>query len=176
MRPFELDPTTPKEGVDHKARLLAKFGGDMARLKDIRKSLYEAGTSVGIEFNLDAIKVSPNTTDCHRLLLWARTAGVELECAEALFQAYHVEGEDLSQSGTLIAIARGLGMDGDLVGDLLAGDSDKSKVASELQTAIAMGVTGVPCAVLNQKFAVMGAQPVEAFISALESASQETPT
>jgi predicted DsbA family dithiol-disulfide isomerase len=173
MRPFELDQTTPKEGVDHKARLLAKFGGDTTRLADIRKSLYEAGLVVGIEFNLDAIKVSPNTRDCHRLLRWARTAGVELECAEALFQAYHVEGEDLSQAGTLIAIARGIGMDGDLVDQRLSGDSDIDTVQSELNTAVQMGVTGVPCAVLNQKYAVMGAQPVDAFMSALEQAASQ---
>jgi predicted DsbA family dithiol-disulfide isomerase len=171
MRPFELDSTTPKKGVDHKARLLAKFGGDTARLADIRKTLYDAGLAVGIEFNLDAIKVSPNTRDCHRLLRWARSAGVELECAEALFQAYHVEGEDLSQAGTLIAIARGLGMDGDLVADLLASDTDDDKVANELKTGVAMGVTGVPCAILNQQFAVMGAQPIAAFINALETAA-----
>jgi predicted DsbA family dithiol-disulfide isomerase len=174
MRPFELDSTTPKQGVDHKARLLAKFGGDTIRLAEIRKTLYDAGLAVGIEFNLDAVKVSPNTRDCHRLLRWARTAGVELECAEALFQAYHVEGEDLSQAGTLIAIARGIGMDGDLIADLLAGDADMDQVESELSTAVQMGVTGVPCAVLNQKYAVMGAQPVAAFMSALEQASSQT--
>lgn len=174
MRPFELDQTTPKQGVDHKARLLAKFGGDTARLAEIRQSLYEAGLSVGIEFNLDAIRVSPNTRDCHRLLRWARTAGVELECAEALFLAYHVEGEDLSQSGTLIAIARGIGMDGDLVAQLLDGNADLDKVQSELNTGVQMGVTSVPCAVLNQKYAVLGAQPVDAFIGALEQASLET--
>jgi predicted DsbA family dithiol-disulfide isomerase len=173
MRPFELDSTTPKSGVDHKARLLAKFGGDMARLTEIRKSLYDAGLAVGIEFNIDAVKVSPNTRDCNRLLRWARTAGVELECAEALFQAFHVEGEDLSQSGTLIAIARSIGMDSDLVADLLASDRDLDTVEGELNTAIQMGVTGVPCAVLNQKYAIMGAQPVQAFINALEQASTQ---
>jgi predicted DsbA family dithiol-disulfide isomerase len=175
MRPFELDPTTPKSGVDNKARLLAKFGGDTARLGEIRQSLYDAGLAVGIEFNFDAIKVSPNTHNCHRLLLWARNAGVELECAEALFQAYHVEGEDLSQDGTLIAIARGLGLDGDIIAELLLTDADDEKVGSELSTAVAMGITGVPCAVLNQKFAVMGAQPVSAFVTALETASKPEP-
>jgi predicted DsbA family dithiol-disulfide isomerase len=171
MRPFELDSTTPREGVDHKARLLAKFGGDTARLAQIRESLYEAGLAVGIEFDLDAIKTTPNTRDCHRLLRWARTAGVELECAEALFQAYHVEGEDLSQPGILIAIARGIGMDGDLVAQLLASSSDSDKVESEISTAVQMGVSSVPCALFNQQFAVMGAQPVGAFINALEQAS-----
>jgi predicted DsbA family dithiol-disulfide isomerase len=177
MRPFELDPTTPKQGVDHKARLLAKFGGDTAHLGEIRKTLVDAGLAVGIEFNLDAVKVAPNTKDCHRLMRWARSVGAELECAEALFQAFHVEGEDLSRAGTLIAIARGLGMDGDVVADLLDSDADLDHVTRELQTSIDMGITGVPCTVLNQRYAIMGAQPVAAFASALETAAQpEKPT
>jgi predicted DsbA family dithiol-disulfide isomerase len=171
VRPFQLDPTTPKGGADHKARMLAKFGGDTARLTDIRTALMEAGLKVGIEFDLDAIKVTPNTMDCHRLLRWARSVGAELACAEALFQAFHVEGEDLSQVGTLIGIARGLGMDGDLVADLLASDADMSQVQAELQTAVSMGVTSVPCTILNQQLAIMGAQPVDAFVTGLQSAA-----
>lgn len=173
IRPFELDPTTPKEGVDHKARLLAKFGGQTERLAEIRKTLIDAGLNVGIEFDLEAVKVSPNTLDCHRLLRWARSVGAELECAETLFQAFHVEGEDLSKVGTLIAIARGLGMDGDLVNDLLDSDTDVDTVKGELQTAIAMGVTGVPCTIFNQEFAIMGAQPVSAFATALQTAADK---
>jgi predicted DsbA family dithiol-disulfide isomerase len=173
MRPFELDPTTPKQGVDHKARLLAKFGGQTERLAQIRKTLVEAGLKVGIAFNLDGVKVAPNTLDCHRLMHWARAVGAELELAEALFQAFHVEGEDLSQTGTLIAIARGLGMDGDLVANLLASDADLAEVQKELQTGVAMGISGVPCAIFNQQFAVMGAQPIEAFLTALQTAADK---
>jgi predicted DsbA family dithiol-disulfide isomerase len=173
MRPFELDPTTPKTGVDHKARLLAKFGGQKARLAEISETLLDAGLAVGIDFNLDAITVCPNTKDCHRLMLWARSAGAEVECAEALFQAFHVEGEDLSQAGTLIAIARGIGMDGDLVANLLASDADNNIVERELKIGIDMGVTGVPCTIFNQQFAVMGAQPVAAFASALQTAADK---
>lgn len=172
MRPFELDPTTPKEGGDHKARLLAKFGGDHVRLDEIRGALIQAGLAVGIAFDLGAIQITPNTLDCHRLLRWARTAGVELECAEALFRGYHVEGADLSQSETLIAIACGLGMDGDLVRELLESDSDIRDVKSEIGIAQQMGVSSVPCAVFSQQFAVMGAQPIEAFVEALDKASQ----
>jgi predicted DsbA family dithiol-disulfide isomerase len=171
MRPFALDPTIPKQGADHKQRLLAKFGRDEVRLKEFSKTLIEAGLAVGIEFDFDAIKITPNTLDCHRLLRWARSAGLEVECAEALFQAYHVEGEDLSQAGSLIAIARGIGMDGDLVEQLLHNGADSDKVEEELDIAQRMGVTGVPCTLFNQSFALMGAQAPETYIAALERAS-----
>lgn len=173
MRPFELDPTTPKEGADRRARLLAKFGGDEARLKEISRAVIDAGLQVGIAFDFDAIKKTPNTRDCHRLLRWARSAGVEIECAEALFQAYHVEGEDLSQATTLVSIARGLGMDGELVARLLASDGDVAPVEHELEIAQRMGVTGVPTVLFNQSFAVVGAQGVDTFVAALDRARAE---
>jgi predicted DsbA family dithiol-disulfide isomerase len=173
MRPFELDATTPKQGVDHPTRLLAKFGGQKEKLAQARAALEEAGLGVGIAFNLDIIQVTPNTRDCHRLMRWARSVGAELECAEALFQAFHVEGEDLSKAGTLIAIARGIGMDGDLVADLLESDADNDHVQQELETGLAMGVNSVPCTILNQQFAVMGAQPMAAFVSALQTAADK---
>jgi predicted DsbA family dithiol-disulfide isomerase len=171
MRPFELDPTTPKQGADRRARLLEKFGGDEEKLKAISQALVDAGRNVGIDFNFEAIKTTPNTRDCHRLLRWARSAGVEMECAEALFQAYHVEGEDLSQASTLIAIARGLGMDGELVARLLASDADLDEVGKELDIAARMGVTGVPTVLFNQAFAVIGAQGVGTFLAALDRAA-----
>ncbi|GBF59371.1 hypothetical protein PbB2_03067 [Candidatus Phycosocius bacilliformis] len=178
MRPYELDPTIPPQGVDRAERLLAKFGGDEQRLKAVSQAVVDAGLAVGIEFNFAAIKTTPNTLDCHRLLRWARSAGVEVECAEALFQAYHVEGEDLSQSGTLVALARGLGMDGSLVATLLAGDDDKEAVAQDLDIARRMGVTGVPTILFNQSFALIGAQSVDTFGEALTRAwqDQQTPT
>jgi predicted DsbA family dithiol-disulfide isomerase len=42
-----------------------------------------------------------------------------------------------------------------------------------LQTGVAMGVTGVPCTILNQQFAVMGAQPIDAFMTALQTAADK---
>jgi predicted DsbA family dithiol-disulfide isomerase len=173
MRAFALDPTIPPEGVDRTQRLIEKFGGDAARLKAISEPLIEAGRAVGIAFGFDKITRTPNTLDCHRLMRWARSAHAEadLMCAEALFQAYHVEGEDLTQAGTLIAIARGIGMDGDLVASLLSGASDVAEVEAEIDVARRMGVTSVPCFIFNQSFAVVGAQSVETFVTAIDKAA-----
>jgi predicted DsbA family dithiol-disulfide isomerase len=68
-------------------------------------------------------------------------------------------------------------MEGDLVAELLATTTDLDGIGRELDIAQQMGVTSVPCAVINQQFAVMGAQPVETFMAALETAaSHVTPS
>jgi hypothetical protein len=112
LRAYQLDPDVPPEGADRKRRLLERFGSDAGRLAAIGEAVTESGRGVGIEFRFDRITLTPNTLDCHRLLRWASGAGLVVEAAEALFRAYFTEGEDLTQADTLVAIARGVGMDG----------------------------------------------------------------
>ena len=49
-------------------------------------------------------------------------------------------------------------MDATVVEALLPTDSDREDVSSEIATASRMGITGVPCFLLEGKYAVMGAQ------------------
>ena len=69
-RPFQLDPTIPPEGMDRKAYMRAKFG-DEARLIDAHARLEALGAAEGIDYAFDAITVSPNTLDAHRVIRWA---------------------------------------------------------------------------------------------------------
>jgi len=157
-RPYQLDPTTPREGKDRRAGMLARFGGDEAALRAASAHVEDAAQAVGLNPQFSTIAKTPNTLDAHRLILWAKSAGVQEIVAEALFQAYFVHGEDLTKSETLIAIARGCGMDGALVADLLASDRDVETVQAEINVAREMGVTGVPCFVFDGRLAVVGAQ------------------
>jgi predicted DsbA family dithiol-disulfide isomerase len=179
FRPYQLDPDVPPEGADRQARLLAKFGGDAQRLKEITAAVVEAGEAVGIRFAFDRIARTPNTLDCHRLLRWAQGGGAGagpgagLAAAEALFQAYFLEGEDLTQRATLVAIARGLGLDGAVVEQLLESGADVDAVQAELEIARRMGITGVPCFIFDSQLAVMGAQAPERFVRAIDTAWEE---
>ena len=51
-----------------------------------------------------------------------------------------------------------VGMDAPVVTALLATENDREAVANEAATASRMGITGVPCFLLEGKYAVMGAQ------------------
>jgi len=61
----------------------------------------------------------------------------------------------------LIEVATDIGMDADLVRELLATDTDRKHIEYEDHMAREMGVTGVPCFLFEQKFSVVGAQDVE---------------
>jgi predicted DsbA family dithiol-disulfide isomerase len=179
-RPFQLDPTIPPEGKDRKEYMRAKFG-DGDRLKQIHANLEETGRAEGISFDFDAIKVSPNTLDAHRLIRWAAAlgsnddgAGEELQgrAARRLFQLYFEEGKNIGDHQVLIEAARECGMDEAVVRTLLATDADRDKVREEIDTANRMGITGVPCFLIEGRYAVMGAQGSEALAEAIRKVSE----
>ncbi len=46
-------------------------------------------------------------------------------------------------------------------------------VAGQIEEAYALGITGVPTYVLNNRYAIVGAQPYEAFEKALQQLTAE---
>lgn len=172
--PFQLDPTLPPEGKDRQQYLSEKFGGE-AKARSIYERVTQAGRQAGIDFNFDAIAVSPNTLDAHRLIRWAGgvDASTQDRVVERLFRLYFVEGANIGDGDVLVGAAVVAGMDGEIVRDLLATDRDREAVVHNIAAAQKMGVTGVPCFIIDRRYAVMGAQPPEILLQAIRQASAE---
>lgn len=172
-RPFQLDPTLPPEGKDRRQYLSEKFGGDQRAL-EIYQAIKDAGRAEGIPFNFEAIEVSPNTLDAHRLIRWASSAGdgVQNRLARRLFQLYFEEGANVGDHRVLIKAAADCGMDSAIVESLLATDSDREAVENEIATANQMGVSGVPCFLIEGKYAVMGAQDADTLANAFRQIAE----
>lgn len=167
-RPFQLDPTIPPEGRDRRAYLMAKFG-DEKRIEDMHENIARAGAEEGISFAFGAIKISPNTLDAHRLIRWAASSGEDVQnrVARRLFQLYFEEGANIGDRSVLADAAAECGMDRAVVETLLAGNADTAEVREEIETAARMGVRGVPCFLIEGRYAVMGAQSAEALADAV---------
>lgn len=168
-RAYMLDPSLPPEGVDRKEYLRAKFG-DGERPRAMADALRQAGEDAGIVLAFDKIALTPNTLNCHRLIRWARSVGVQNEVVEALFAAYFTHGRNLAEADVLASIAASCGMDGELVAGLLASDADTDAVMREVMFAQEIGITGVPAFIIENKFMVMGAHPPEQLIQIFERA------
>lgn len=171
-RPYRLDPAVPKQGVNRKEYLRAKFGEgpDVAARGE---TLRELGRSEGVAFAFERIAVTPNTTDSHRLIRWAGSAGVQDAVVEGLFAAYFEEGRDIGDAETLEWIAGQAGMDADLVRTLLADDTDKGLVEREDALAHRMGISGVPTFIFANKYLVSGAQETGAILSIIHKITSE---
>ena len=172
-RPFQLDPTLPPEGRDRQKYLENKFGGpDQAR--EIYGRVKQAGLDEGLEFDFDAIGVSPNTIDAHRVIRWASNEGqdVQEKLVERLFKDFFMDGANIGKHDVLVKAAEHAGMESSVVAALLATDQDRDAVSEEVATAQKMGVTGVPCFIIDNKYAVMGAQSPEQIAEAIKQAAQ----
>jgi predicted DsbA family dithiol-disulfide isomerase len=171
-RPFQLDPTIPAEGVDRRAYMRAKFG-DGGRIDEIHAHLAKLGATEGIEYDFEAIKISPNSFNAHRQLRWAAEAGLQVSMKERLMSLFWTEGADIGDLDVLAAAANAVGLDGGSIRARLAGDDDRESVAAEIAQFQRMGVTGVPTFILERKYAVSGAQEVAVLADALRDVAEE---
>jgi predicted DsbA family dithiol-disulfide isomerase len=167
--PYELNPGTPAEGVDHKAHLEAKFGGRHV-LDAAHARLTTLGKEVGIDYRFDDIQRTPNTFNAHRVLWMAEKEGKGNAAHNAFFKAYFTDGKDLGDKKVLVETAVSAGLDKTKVEKLLASNEFEEEVRSAEEKAYDLGVQGVPFFVFNDKLAVSGAQSLEIFGKALRQA------
>jgi len=85
-----------------------------------------------------------------------------------LHRAYFTLGQDLGDQRVLVASAAAAGLDAARVEALLAGSEGSTEVRRLEEAGQALGISGVPFFVFNDESAISGAQPVEAFASALQ--------
>ena len=171
-RPFQLNPGMPAEGRDRDAYLAEKFG-DSERAQKKYRSIEQASRRDAIDFRFDIIERTPNTVDSHRLILAAGRQGCQAEMVDALFRAYFTEGQDIGDIAVLAEIADRTGMDGAETFAYLARDDDRAQVIAEDEMARRLGVNGVPCYIVDRKYAISGAQSPEVFVQVFDLAQQD---
>jgi predicted DsbA family dithiol-disulfide isomerase len=170
-RPFLLDASIPKEGMDRKDYLTRKFGAE--RLKDLHAPLIAAGKAAGVPYDFERISRTPNTLNAHRLMRWAHAAGKQHEMAERLFMDYWSHGKDVGEPRVLLDAAIAVGLDATLVAQLLGSDSDLDQVIAEINQAAEFGISGVPTFIFGNRYAVVGAQPPEVLKAGITRAKLE---
>lgn len=176
-RPYQLDPTIPAGGVDRQKYMLAKFG-DPSRIAQAHERLVSLGAAEGIDFAFEAIKVAPNTLDAHRVIRWAGAAGngAQDRVVRRLFKLNFEDGANIGDASVLADAAAEAGMDAAVVTTLLPSGADVDAVKAEIATAARMGITGVPCFLLEGRYAVMGAQDAEVLADAIRRVAEAKAT
>jgi len=171
-RPFFLNPDMPPEGLDRAEYIARKFGG-RERAGRIYSSVAEAGATEDIPFRFDLIKRSPNTVDSHRLIHFAELMQRQNEVVEAVYRAYFLEGRDIGDQDVLADLAAQTGIPRDDAARYLQSGADRDVVVAGDERARALGVNGVPCFIIDRKYAVSGAQLPEVFHQVFDLVNQE---
>jgi predicted DsbA family dithiol-disulfide isomerase len=171
FRPFLLDPSTPPEGADLRARLRAKYGADPERMF---ANVEAAARSSGIPLDFSKVRRTPPTIAAHTLLRHAAARGTQHDLAVALFEAYFLEGKDIGDPAQLAAIAARQGFDDDEARLLAADDRELRATRLEADDAVARGVRAVPLFVFGGRTKLSGAQPPDILRQAIEGTLHPT--
>ena len=159
-RPFYLYLDTPPEGRDLPERVKrARAQGSEERLRQIAESY-------GMEF-VSTQRIY-NTRLAHEATEYAHEHDRGNEFHKVVFRKVYAEGQDPSQWDVLRSAAEEVGLDADEMQREVEAEKYMAAVVDKVRWAYQIGVTGVPTYVINNQYAIVGAQPYEVFKSALE--------
>ena len=168
FRAFQLDPRARTEPTPVWDAYVRKFGGEDAAAAVIAR-ITGAAAGVGLELRLDrALRV--NTFDAHRLVWLAGAGPHQWTVEQALLQAYLVEGRNVADRPTLVAIGEECGLDPADVEAFLAGGGGVAEVQAEIASAPDRDVLGVPTFFFASQVGIPGAQDPETFVKVIDRA------
>jgi predicted DsbA family dithiol-disulfide isomerase len=158
---FPLHPSLPEEGTT----LQRLFAGRGLAVTTMQAQMAARMEQEGLPFV--ARETVCNTRRAQELSAWALSQGVSL--VDALYRANFVEGADLHDPDTLIALAARAGIDRDDAREAIETRGGRAQIDREWALARELGVTGVPTFVAEGR-AVVGAQPYEQLARLVEAA------
>lgn len=170
---FQLNPDLKTDPGTSVVQYLADHKGwtlDYAR--QMNEGVTQMAAEVGLTYNMDNA-VLANTFSAHQLAHIAAAEGKGNEAEELLFSAYFIEGKNIADQEVLAGLGTQLGLDAGQVKEQLANHTYADAVLKDMYEAQVLNIRGVPFFVLNDKYAISGAQPEPVFLQVLEKAYHE---
>jgi len=170
---FQLYPTTITDpSLNTIDNLAQKKGWSKEQTDQTIAHVTGIAKQVGLDFHFEKAVVA-NSLDAHRLSHLAKKYGKQNELEEKLFSAYFIEGKNTADFNTLLQIATELDLDKTEVSALLRSTTYTNEVCQDIKQAQQIGVNGVPFFVLDNKYAISGAQESDTFLGALTKSYEE---
>ena len=158
-RPYYLRPDTPPEGMELPDYIKqARDNGSEERLRSM-------AASYGMDFR--STERIYNTSLAHEATEYALRHGKGEEFHKVVFRQVYADGLDISQWDVLRAAAEEVGLDADEMQNEVENEEYRMDVANQVRWAWEIGISGVPTYVINDRYALVGAQPYEAFKNVL---------
>lgn len=169
---YQLMPHLPADTAVNVNDLLERERGfPRQQAVEMNRQVAARAAQIGLTYRMDQA-IATNTGSAHRLIHFAAAQGRQHQMVVRLFRAYLTDGLNLSDPAVLADLAAEVGLDRDAALEALETGAFAAQVEADIRQARQLGITGVPFFVLNGKFAVSGAQPVEVFQQALAKASE----
>jgi predicted DsbA family dithiol-disulfide isomerase len=153
---LEIHPETPAEG-----RPVSELGYPPEQWARMMENLDRMGKAEGIVFSERTF-----TTNSHKSLLLAEAAkeeGQEIFEAlnEGLFRAYFTEGRNIGDPQVLRDVALAAGVPDGRIGKAWSDAAYEERLTLDREAAAQIGITGIPTFIVDGRWIIEGAVPVE---------------
>ncbi|REF32001.1 DsbA family oxidoreductase [Calidifontibacter indicus] len=172
---FQLDPELPDHydgtEVDY---LAASKGMPRDQVEAMTDQVAGVAAGDGLNFDFAGLKVA-NSRLAHHLVHLAQLRGVAAPVSRGLFSAHFENAEDIGDRAVLTRIGVENGLEESDIAEALGSPAYDTAMRSDAAQAQGIGINGVPFFVVDGRFGVSGAQPVETFGKALAMAFEDAP-
>ena len=152
---YELHPETPPRGL----LLSERFKG--YDLSSFQEQLRARGREVGVVFGIRTLLSNS------RLALmaseFARDQGLYDSFHENMFQAYFTNGLDIGNPDIIAAVAKKSGLDEKATLSAVADGRYQKRLDEARREGQLLSLTGIPLFIIENKYKIVGAQPMEVF-------------
>lgn len=149
--PYLLDPTTPPEGKPRKP---------YSQPGDGPSPIEQRGESLGLTYTRGREWTSNSLLahEASEFVTEHESQEVAWAFHKAMFKAYFTDLVDIGKPETLVEIGASVGVPADAMRVALENGTYRGQVAEGIRWARAIGVTGVPTFVFDERTGVVGAQ------------------
>ncbi|GAA0411138.1 DsbA family oxidoreductase [Microbispora corallina] len=168
LHAFELDPgasRTVEPNLEYLARHLRM---PPARARALEEQMRQLAAQEGLPYEID--RAHGNSLDVLRLTLLARTYGLANAFMGVVQERLFSGAADVYEPEFLVSAAERVGVPADEARDVLDGDRFADEVRAEHRAALELGATGVPFTVLDGRYGIPGAVPVDGYREAIATA------
>lgn len=166
VRSFELNPDAPRTPETIERAFIRSHGGDAEVVRQAERRIQALAAEEGLPFALD--RLNANTFDLHRVVHHAAEAGKGLELFSLAQDRFFAGEIDPFDPDALARVAEEVGLSGRRVREVLASDEHADAVRADREEGRQLGARGVPFTVFDRRFAISGAQTVDAYARVLD--------
>ena len=176
FEPFELNPQMKVGGENAIDYLGKKYGLSEQQVKTNQIKIWERAAAAGFNFHPEGRKKIYNTFDAHRLLYWAgheHGLASQLNLKRELFNTYFCLAADFDKRENLLEAVQRAHLDQSVASKVLEEGLFAKEVKAQEAYYHSQGVNAVPNLILNGKYSLQGAQPLEILEASLKEVIAE---
>ena len=167
---YQLNPYASKtEARPFYESMMEKYENTREEVEMMTSSIQDRAKEVGLTYHFEQMRTG-NTENAHRLAKWARSHGKEAVFIEAMMDGYFTKGLNVNDKEALVGVAKAVGLPEGEAKDALESDRFAEELAKDRYDAQQLQVQSVPFFVFENKYGIIGAEPLEVFTRTLKQA------